>query len=152
MNIEPISSAMTYTAQASPAKAVESNQTKENITVNTDVAVGSENQIDPQTMVIKDIESKSDGSETNGQESNSNTNTNTRQSSQETIRQAVEKMNKKMENAEAVFGIHDKTNRITIKIVDKETKEIIKEFPPDKTLDMIAKAWELAGLMVDEKR
>ena len=34
----------------------------------------------------------------------------------------------------------------------QQTKEIIKEFPPDKTLDMIARVWEMAGLMVDEKR
>ena len=32
------------------------------------------------------------------------------------------------------------------------TEEVIKEFPPEKTLDMIAKVWEMAGLMVDEKR
>ena len=57
-----------------------------------------------------------------------------------------------MENSSAVFGYHEATNRITIKIVDKETKEVIKEFPPEKTLDMIAKAWELAGILVDEKR
>ena len=55
-------------------------------------------------------------------------------------------------NAEAVFGIHDKTNRVTIKMVDKETKKVIKEFPPDETLDMIAKVWEIAGILVDEKR
>lgn len=57
-----------------------------------------------------------------------------------------------MSHSEAVFGIHEKTNRLTIKIVDKETKEVIKELPPEKTLDMIAKAWELAGLLVDERR
>ena len=34
----------------------------------------------------------------------------------------------------------------------EETKEVIKEFPPEKTLDMIAKVWEMAGIMVDEKR
>ncbi len=50
-----------------------------------------------------------------------------------------------MSDSEAVFGIHEKTNRITIKIVDKKTKEVIREFPPEETLDMIAKAWELAG-------
>ncbi len=55
-------------------------------------------------------------------------------------------------NAEAVFGIHEKTNRVTIKMVDKETRKVIKEFPPDETLDMIAKVWEIAGIMVDEKR
>ena len=50
------------------------------------------------------------------------------------------------------FGIHEETNRITVKIVDKETKKVIKEVPAEKTLDMIAKAWELAGILVDEKR
>ena len=68
------------------------------------------------------------------------------------IKKAVEDINKKANNSEAIFGVHEDTNRVTIKIVDKQTKEIIKEFPPDKTLDMIAKVWEMAGLMVDEKR
>lgn len=70
------------------------------------------------------------------------------------LRKAVESINKSPagEQSEAIFGIHDKTNRVTIKIVDKKTKEVIKEFPPEKTLDMIAKAWEMAGIMVDEKR
>ena len=57
-----------------------------------------------------------------------------------------------MSNSVAQYGIHEATNRVTIKIVDKTTKKVIKEFPPEETLDMIAKAWELAGLMVDEKR
>lgn len=70
----------------------------------------------------------------------------------EQLKKAVENFNRKMGDSEAIFGIHDETNRIVIKIVDKETKEVIKELPPEKTLDMIAKAWELAGLLVDEKR
>ncbi len=70
----------------------------------------------------------------------------------EKIKKAVEELNKKSRNTEAVYGFHEKTNRVTIKIVDKETKDTIKEFPAEETLDMIAKAWELAGLMVDEKR
>ena len=67
------------------------------------------------------------------------------------IRKAVEEINKKAHNSEAVFGIHDATNRVMIKIVDKDTKEVLKEYPPEKTLDMIAKVWEVAGLLVDEK-
>lgn len=74
------------------------------------------------------------------------------QASNEQIRQSVEKINKQMSNGEAIFGIHEATNRVMIKIVDKDTKEVIKEFPPEKTLDMIAKVWEMAGIMVDEKR
>lgn len=68
------------------------------------------------------------------------------------IRKAVEDINKKATNSEAVFGIHEGTNRVTIKIVDRSTKEVIKELPPEKTLDMIARVWEMAGLFVDEKR
>ena len=43
-------------------------------------------------------------------------------------KKAVEEINKKANNSEAVFGIHEGTNKVTIKIVDKQTKETIKEF------------------------
>ncbi len=76
------------------------------------------------------------------------------QEQNEKIRKSVEQLNKQIghQHVEAQFGYHEATNRVTIKIVDKDTKEIIREVPPEKTLDMIAKAWELAGLLVDEKR
>lgn len=75
------------------------------------------------------------------------------QPQQSQIRKAVEEINKaKIDTSEAIFGIHEETGRVTIKIVDKESKKVVKEFPPEKTLDMIAKVWEMAGLMVDEKR
>lgn len=69
----------------------------------------------------------------------------------EKIKKAIEKMNAQLPNSEVKFGIHEKTDRVTIKLVDKDTKEVIKEFPPEKTLDMIAKCMELAGVLVDEK-
>lgn len=68
------------------------------------------------------------------------------------LKDAVNELNKQMTNSEAIFGIHEKTNRVTIKIVDKETKKVLKEYPPEQTLDMIAKVWEIAGILVDEKR
>ena len=52
----------------------------------------------------------------------------------------------------AEFGYNEPTNRITIKIKDKDTDEVIKEIPSEKALEMLAKAWELAGIMVDERR
>ena len=67
------------------------------------------------------------------------------------LKKAVNDLNKQMKNSEAICGIHDKTNRVTIKIIDKTTKEVIKEYPPEETLDMIAKVWEIAGILVDEK-
>lgn len=67
------------------------------------------------------------------------------------LKKAVEEINNNSKQTEAIFGIHDDTNRVTIKIVDKKSKEVLKEFPPEQTLDMIAKVWEMAGIMVDER-
>ena len=76
-----------------------------------------------------------------------------KQLSDKTIKQRISDINRKLNNnTVAEFGYHDETNRVTIKIVDKDTKETIKEIPPEKTLDLIAKAWELAGILIDEKR
>lgn len=72
---------------------------------------------------------------------------------EKTIKQVVSDINRKLNNNTlAEFGYHEETNRVTIKIVDKDTKEVVKEIPPEKTLDLIAKAWELAGILVDEKK
>lgn len=50
------------------------------------------------------------------------------------------------------FEIHEKTKDIMVKVINNETGETLKEFPPEKILDMVAKLWEIAGLFVDEKR
>lgn len=71
--------------------------------------------------------------------------------SDETVGQDLNDIKKRMGNTECKFGIDEATNRITIKIVDKDTKKVIKEVPPEKTLKMIAKVWEMAGILVDEK-
>lgn len=76
-----------------------------------------------------------------------------KQFSDKQMKQRISDINRKLNNNTiAEFGYHDETNRVTIKIVDKDTKETIREIPPEKTLDLIAKAWELAGILVDERR
>ena len=102
------------------------------------------------------VETQAQQKNSDGQTGNSQNGGNdyiqTFEQNQDKIKKAVEQMNKNMNNSEAIFGIHEGTNRVTIKIVDKDTKKVIKELPPEKTLDMIAKVWEMAGIMVDEKR
>lgn len=70
---------------------------------------------------------------------------------QEKVHKALDDINKKLSSTSCEYGYDDTTNRVTIKIIDKETDEVIRELPPEKTLEMIAKAWELAGLLVDER-
>ena len=70
------------------------------------------------------------------------------------IKNAVEHANKTMRHAKTKceFSYHEETKRVSIKVIDEETEEVIREIPPEETLEMISKMWELAGLMVDEKR
>ena len=111
-------------------------------------------QLDATTAGVSSVRQKGDEADSAGQQAQQQGQNaqNAQQPSKEQMKDAVSQMNKKMENSEAIFGIHEGTNRVTIKIVDKDTKKVIKELPPEKTLDMIAKVWEMAGLLVDEKR
>lgn len=70
------------------------------------------------------------------------------------IKSAVDHANKTMRQSKTKceFSYHEETKRVSIKVIDAETEEVIREIPPEETLEMISKMWELAGLMVDEKR
>jgi len=147
MAIEPIGSAMTYQAQTvlpeiqAPPKVESGTAVKEG-TAQDQAAQAVDNKV----VVVDSANKTEDGSGGNGSQPKQN------DASNEQIREAVEELNKKMaKHSEALFGIHEDTNRLTIKIVDKETRETIKEFPPEKSLDMLAKMWEMAGIIVDEK-
>lgn len=71
----------------------------------------------------------------------------------EMLEKSVEQANKslKVYNRKIERNIHEVTKAIMYTMKDTETDEVIKEFPPRKIQDMIAKMWELAGLFVDEK-
>lgn len=49
------------------------------------------------------------------------------------------------------FSFHKEINRVAIKIIDEESEEVIREIPPEESLEMVEKMWELAGLIVDKK-
>lgn len=143
MAIEPLGSVMTI--QSQPTQQVKA--TYKEASDNTEVSGQTQESavVDAKTLAVKKTEEKDSQGE-NAQEQQM------QQPTSEQMRKAIEQMNKKMAHSEAIYGFHEDTNRVTIKIVDKDTKEVIKELPPEKTLDMIAKVWEMAGILVDERR
>ena len=146
MAIEPLGSIMSIQSQGMvQTKPI---PTKENKSQVSSATVSNVESIDKTVSVVEDARSK--GNTNSGE--NWNLQTQNSEQKNDGIRKAVEKLNKNMPQSEAVFGIHESTKRVMIKIVDKETKELIREDPAEETLDMIAKAWELAGILVDEKR
>jgi len=46
---------------------------------------------------------------------------------------------------------HDKLPRTIIRLIDVKQDRIIREFPPQKYLDLVAALQELSGLLLDEK-
>lgn len=72
--------------------------------------------------------------------------------SEATMDDAVKKANLKMEHTRCEYSYHKETNRVSIKVIDRDTDEVVREIPPEKSLDMLQKMWELAGMLVDEKR
>ncbi len=144
MSIEPISNVMPYQATPQVAPVATQAQTQEDASAKT---VIQETEAAAEPVVAEASEANEENAAGQGSQNKS-------EGSNDQVKKAVEQLNKKMvnQNSEAVFGIHEKTNRVTIKIVDKTSKKVIKELPPEKTLDMIAKVWEMAGILVDEKK
>ena len=153
MAIEAIKGAgMVYQGSTSTAQVKEESQSKAEVSSKDNQMVAD--TVAKETQAMNTKEASGDTSGEAGSQSQAQLAAQKQNEKNMQLKKAVDDINKRAvdDQSEAVFGIHEKTNRITIKIIDKKTKEVIKEFPPEKTLDMIAKVWEMAGLMVDEKR
>jgi flagellar protein FlaG len=69
------------------------------------------------------------------------------------IKDAIDKMNADMrfKRTGCEFTYHEECNRVSIKLYDVTTKEVIREIPSEDTIKMLEKLNEIAGLMIDEK-
>lgn len=65
----------------------------------------------------------------------------------------IEAANKKIfgTDRQLSYSYHKATHSVLIRVIDSNTKEVLKEIPPEKTLDAVAKMWELAGIIIDKK-
>lgn len=64
--------------------------------------------------------------------------------------EAKQKM--RMTKTRCEYSYDELTKRVSISVFDKDTDELIREVPPEESLEMLQKMWELAGIIVDEKR
>ena len=68
------------------------------------------------------------------------------------IDQANERVKQQSSYRRLAFSYNKETKKISIKVYDEITKEIIREIPPEKASDILDKVHDLAGIIVDEKR
>jgi flagellar protein FlaG len=71
----------------------------------------------------------------------------------EEVEQVAAKLNRLMGLFEKSmkFEVHEKSNRIMVKIIDDESGEVLTEIPPEKILDMLSSLQEFVGVLVDKK-
>lgn len=72
--------------------------------------------------------------------------------SKSSIDSAVSNANNRMTSTRCEYSYDEDTKRVSIKVFDKENDELIREVPPEESLEMLQKMLEIAGLIVDEKR
>lgn len=72
---------------------------------------------------------------------------------EEDLTTQIDAMNKLLELkfTSIQFEQHEKLDRTIVRVVDRDTEEIIKEIPPEEFLDMISSMLEFAGIIIDEK-
>ena len=71
----------------------------------------------------------------------------------DTLKKMVEGMNEFVKPTQTAlhFEFHEKLNEYFVQIIDSQTKEVVKEIPPRKFLDMYASMMEYMGLFVDQR-
>lgn len=100
----------------------------------------------------------SQGTKTVSVELGDNRNENQQQKDQRSeatrIKNAVNDVNNKLKptKTRCEFSYHEEVNRVSIKIRDRETDEVVREIPPEEAIKVLEKIYEIAGLIVDEKR
>lgn len=69
------------------------------------------------------------------------------------LQQALNKVKERFERVNIGFEyyIDEATNREVVKVIDKNTNEVIRQFPPEEILNMLQKMYEMLGILVDEK-
>ncbi len=79
------------------------------------------------------------------------------QTEQSLTRDDMEKMTNEMTkfmeslNTDIQFTLHEGTGRLIVKVIDKQTDKVLKEFPPHQLLDTMAAISKYIGGLLDKK-
>ena len=70
-----------------------------------------------------------------------------------TVQNTVESLNQFMDlmSADIHFSVHQKTNRLMVRLVSEKDQKVLREYPSKEFLDMIANIREFVGVLTDKK-
>lgn len=69
------------------------------------------------------------------------------------LEESIDKLNQVLMtvNPRFEFRVHEETNRLIVRVWDKDTEELIREIPPEQILDIVASIEEMVGILVDKR-
>ena len=72
--------------------------------------------------------------------------------SEESVNNMTETFNELMDkiNCDVEFNYNRKANMFNVKMIDKKTNEVIKEFPPEEMIENMIKAKDWLGAFIDK--
>lgn len=72
---------------------------------------------------------------------------------EEQVIKALDRALQALQGPNTMFEVsmHKETHTIMVKVLNKETGELIREVPPEKTLDLVANMMQIAGIIIDER-
>lgn len=76
-----------------------------------------------------------------------------RQDQRQNLQSSIDALNEfiKPQNTSLEFSIDDESGTVVVKVTDKETKEVIKQFPSEEALELAKALDKLKGLLVQQK-
>jgi len=70
-----------------------------------------------------------------------------------TVEEAVVRLNATMQalSIRLKFERHEAAGQFMVRVIEEDSGEVIREIPPERTLDMVAYLKRVAGIILDEK-
>jgi flagellar protein FlaG len=110
-------------------------------------------QTDPETGRVRDIAASSPIAQTQEIRSALNDDPSARSGSVEELQTAVEKIQEFIHKAasDIEFSIDEDSGRTVVKVIDRETEEIIRQIPSQEMLDLAQALDKLQGLLIRQE-
>jgi flagellar protein FlaG len=69
----------------------------------------------------------------------------------EAIKKGVDNFNRIFKPTHLEFQMHDASGKYFVSIIDETTEKVIKQIPSEEFLEMVARAKEQSGIIIDER-
>lgn len=72
---------------------------------------------------------------------------------QEQVKPTTQALNNFLEfmGAEIRFKVHEKSQRLFVQLVSEKDQRVLRQYPPEEFLDMVARIREFVGIFLDKK-